>query len=253
MKAAEVNGTPFKDRFSLSPSTAEVEEDPGFVNSLKVLLSPGQRKICLPLWTVWLCFGFSYYGVLLFGILICIIYSLVNLICFLYFAVARVYSKSSGDDDGQTCSFVYWPIFTSAAAEIVGCMLTVFIIDKWGRVRSQALWYSVAGAAALMFGVEAMPSTLIFIFSLLARMGSMGASACTWVATPELFNTRHRATAHAIANLVARSGSFLSPFLIGSSSISNFSIGIILAIVNLVTVIAVFMLPETKGKLAAYF
>jgi hypothetical protein len=65
MQAAEVNNTPFEKSFTLTQGPEIVHDDA--LDSLKELLSKTQRKICLPLWTVWMSFGFTYYGVILFG------------------------------------------------------------------------------------------------------------------------------------------------------------------------------------------
>lgn len=66
------------------------------------------------------------------------------------------------------------------------------------------------------------------------------------VATPELYPTHTRATAHAIANSISHFGGFLVPYLIDSATIP--ATGVVLAIMNFVGMFSVFFLPETLGK-----
>jgi hypothetical protein len=59
------------------------------------------RWISLPLWAVWLLFGFCYYGIILF--------------------VTRVYSKPN-PDGSESCSFDYEDVFINSIAEFVGTL-----------------------------------------------------------------------------------------------------------------------------------
>lgn len=49
--------------------------------------------------------------------------------------------------------------------------------------------------------VEVLP-----FISMIARMGAMGSSCATWVATSELYPTEMRATGHSVASALARIG-----------------------------------------------
>ena len=78
-------------------------------------------------------------------------------------------------------------------------------------------------------------------------MSIIGANSSVATGTPELFPTKHRATAHAVVNSAARLGSFFSPYLVEARVLSNTTIGITIAVVNLIGMSAAFCLPETKG------
>lgn len=93
--------------FSLAPMVEKVD-DANFLDFLK----PGRRELSFPLWTVWLCFGFVYYGIILF--------------------VSRVFSDENvdDDDDNTKCSFAYQEIFISAASEVLGVAFTAVVIDR---------------------------------------------------------------------------------------------------------------------------
>lgn len=183
--------------------------------------------ITIPLWTLWICFGFCYYGIVLL--------------------ISRVFEKeSSGDDDSFQCDFKYTEIFGSAASEVGGVVICALTIDRWGRVYSQMSQYFAAGVAVLFVGFS-MPDGWLTFFTILARMASLASTLSTWVATPELFPTRLRATGHSVSSSLARLGSFSVPFLI-SSDASLLTVSVVLCVVNIVAAIAVYFLPETKGE-----
>lgn len=208
--------------FKLNPVDDKLE-DPSPLE----FLAPPLQRITLPLWVVWAGFGFTYYGVILF--------------------VARVFEHDHNDDEADVCSFDYQAIFISAASEVVGCVLTSLAIDVWGRVGTQAAMYIGAGLG-MMFMSLSLPLSSLVAVSLCARMASYSGNCATWVHTPELYNTRMRATGHSLANAMARIGAFFSPFLVESNRISLPGIGGVLLVVNLVTAACAVLLPETTGK-----
>lgn len=198
-------------------------------------LKPGQRGLSIPLWTVWIAFGFSYYGIILY--------------------VTRVFDHTNDEDDDvnddESCDFDYREIFLSALSELIGVLIAAFIIDRYGRVPTQTLLYFLSGVGALMMGILSSSDTsesVIAVFGVVARCSVMGASCATWVSTPELFPTHLRATGHSIASSVARLGAFSAPFVVDDHAISLFKVGLILAIVNFIATGAAFVLPETLGK-----
>jgi len=196
-------------------------------NALKTdlwdLVGPYLRWISFPLWIVWFTFGFSYYGVILF--------------------VARLFTSTTTST--TECSFDYQSIFLNSIAEILGVAITVGFIDKFGRSRSQAILYLLAGVFALSMGLS-LPFAFLSIVSGLGRMFAMGASSVTWVATSELYPTRVRATGHSICSALARLGAFISPYVVqGNMSVG--SVGGVLLAVNVVAATASMMLPETVG------
>ena len=203
--------------------------------SLHDFVKPGQRGISIPLWTVWIAFGFGYYGVVLY--------------------VTRIFDHTNdGDDDesdDDSCDFEYAEIFYSALSEIIGVFVASFIIDRYGRVPTQTYFYFFAGVGSFLMGLLAAVDAsdeVIAIFGVVARCSVMGASCATWVSTPELFPTHLRATGHSISSSVSRLGAFSAPFVVDNHSISLFMVGVVLAIVNLVASGAAYILPETMGR-----
>lgn len=184
-------------------------------------------SLTIPLWSVWLTFGFCYYAVILF--------------------VTVVFEKTDENDDGLTCDFDYAPIFLTAVSEVAGIFFVAVGIDRMGRVKSQIIYFAAAGLFVALMGAHLTGSGLLAV-SLFARMAAVAATCAVWVSTPELYPTEIRASAHAAANCMARVGALLSPFIAESRNLSHLGIGLIIGIVNLCGAMAAYFLPETAGK-----
>lgn len=128
------------------------------------LLNASLRRTTICLWTIWLGFGFCYYGIVL------------------YFP--RMFSKIQKDN---TMTFDYQPIFLSAVAEFLGSFLTILVIDRFGRRKTQYGFY--AACALFLFILSNNISLDVNTFtSILARACIVGGSATTWIATPGTYN-----------------------------------------------------------------
>lgn len=206
--------------FSLSADFIATVPDASFYDLVK---SPKMRRTTFPLTLVWMSFGFTYYGIILF--------------------VSRLYSTAS--ESGSSCSFDYQSIFINACAEFAGVTIGVVVIDYWGRRWTQGILYLAGGAAVFCMGLS-LPAVGLLTIAWLGRMLAMASSSATWVATPELFPTEMRATGHSICNVGARLGAFCSPYFI-AADINVIGIGIGLAVVNALAAFSSFLLPETTG------
>jgi hypothetical protein len=120
-------------------------------------------------------------------------------------------------------AFDYSAIFISSSAEVIGLMIAIFTVDRFGRVATQVWSYLLGGLCILILGLldfyvggdvkddlldmshvgDDMTSTeqerrqLIF-FAFLARMFMMSATSITWLHTSELMPTEIRATGHGL-------------------------------------------------------
>ena len=218
MDAAAYNNTTLP-KFTLRPPQDLIVESVSYSEFFKRDMLP----ITIPLWSLWCCFGFMYYGIVLL--------------------ISRLFEKET-DDDGYNCDFDYQEIFISAASELGGVIICAFLIDRMGRVKIQVGFYVAVAVGVLLIGIK-MPGSLLVVFSTIARMCAMGATIVTWVATPELFPTRVRASGHSIASSIGRLGAFTVPFLV-SSPAPIFVVCTIIAVVSLVAAASVWFLPETQ-------
>mmetsp|Transcript_12455 Transcript_12455/g.15002 ORF Transcript_12455/g.15002 Transcript_12455/m.15002 type:complete len:551 (+) Transcript_12455:138-1790(+) len=212
-------------------SSVQSESKPSFQDKLKKPLEVFSTRALsirtLLVWTVWFMFGICYYGLILL--------------------ISRVYDIGE-TDDGQSsskCSFHSLSVVFASSAEVVGLTVIVFTIDSLGRRGSQAGFLLIAALGTFFLGLVSSAS-LVSVFAFFARGASMGASAVTWVAVPELYPTKLRATGHSLANTMARLGAFVSPFIV-DSTLSIFHVALIFAIANMISFTSVLMLPETAG------
>jgi MFS family permease len=150
--AAALNGV------SLPPFSFQHEnrEKLSVEHYLRRFLEIETLRYTIPLWAVWMLFGFTYYGVILF--------------------VGRVYSNSSSDDDsGGTCSFDYESIFINAVAELGGVTMSALFLERTGRVRLQVIFYIASGLTVFFMGFP-LPDWLVLFVSMISRMCVMTAS-----------------------------------------------------------------------------
>lgn len=227
----EISGLDFKCRMS----TNEDNLEPQGTILRSLLFSWTNIKKFGPLCLIWCCFGMSYYSTILF--------------------TGMVTETSADDDvnsnDAPKCSFSYPSMFYSSLSELIGCTLVALVIEKWGRVRSQAALYATGVVGAIGMGIVASSGRhqpLFVMFSGIARLGVFSASACTWVHTPELFHTDVRATGHAVTNALSQIGAAVGPFIVYSFK-GYFDIGLVIAAANALCCVCVLCLPETVGTI----
>jgi len=182
-------------------------------------------NVTVPVWMVWLVFGFTYYGIVLF--------------------VGRIYSESDDDGDDTKCKFDYPPIFINAASEVVGVAVGALVIDGWGRKMSQMVFYITGGICVFLMGFETS-AIFVLLVGTLGRVSALIASSATWVMTPEVYPTDLRTVGHASAVAWSKVGAFCVPFLV-TSNVSTTVVGLVLALVNFCGAFACHFLPETKG------
>jgi len=183
-------------------------------------------RTSIPLWIVWTMFGFTYYGIILF--------------------VGRLYSTDDDDgSDDKKCSFDYESIFINSTAEVVGCTVCALCIDRFGRVKSQTLFYLLAGFSVFLMGFET-GVTAVMVVGFMGRIGALAASSATWVTTPELYSTEMRTVGHSTCVAMSKLGAFCAPYLIISSA-SDVTVGIVLCVMNVIGAVAANFLPDTTN------
>eukprot|EP01065_Artemidia_motanka_P033063 TRINITY_DN4002_c2_g1_i2.p1 TRINITY_DN4002_c2_g1~~TRINITY_DN4002_c2_g1_i2.p1 ORF type:complete len:412 (+),score=94.47 TRINITY_DN4002_c2_g1_i2:384-1619(+) len=213
--------------FALSSHTGQTDV-PGVAATLRELWGSRLVRTTLPLWLVWIGFGFVYYGVVM----------LVN----------RLF-ESDGSGSSDAPDFDYPSILVSATAEFAGVALAIPLVDVVGRRKLQAALYAVCGAACLASGLAAAePRWVLLPLTLVARAAAMGSSCVTWLVTPELYPTDIRARGQTYANGFGFIGSIVSPFVIDSPSVSDVGVGAVVLSLCAVCAVAAMHLPfETAG------
>jgi len=231
-KVAKINGKNPDEYFNVDHGYSlrnDVIESSRFSD----LFTPKWRKITLLLWGLWFGFGFSYNGLCL--------------------AIPRVFDSSddgSGTfDEDESPSFNFQALAVSAAAEMIGTLISALVVDSFGRIGPQVVGFALSGFLVffLLWFAHSSPVWLLTILALGARTFEVGASSLSWVITAEVLPTELRSTGHSTANAVCRLGAILTSYAVeGGTSLA--SIAIIMVFVHVFTIFCVSQLPETKGR-----
>lgn len=230
-RAARING---KDPEHLFPNGCELhsaEEEKPLKHLVRDLFSPQWRKITAFVWIVQICQLFAYYGNIELS--------------------AGIFSTTTSNPSApNTYSFDYAPLFAASGAEVVGLTLVILLVERFGRIKLQAIGFATGAALVLTLGALAtygVSHGSEFATSLLARLFFSAAASTSWLTTAEVYNTNIRATGGSFANTLARIGGFLSPYLV-ASQLSRFAVGGVTAGVAILATVAVWQLPETTGR-----
>ena len=133
---------------------------------VELLGTPALRRTSLLLWIIWTSFGFTYYGLIL-------LVTKIN--------SDQVENISSTSINGTLCQFDYLDIFLSASVEFFGVLLTVLLIDRWGRVKTQSSMYLLQGVSFLFLSFLLPFPQAVTLVAMVARLAAMGSSSATWV------------------------------------------------------------------------
>ncbi|TFD30201.1 MFS transporter [Cryobacterium cryoconiti] len=149
------------------------------------LWSRGLRRRTGALWLVWFCVNFSYYGAFIWlpTILVASGYSLIR-------------------------SFAYTLIIT--VAQLPGYAASAFLIERWGRRRTLAVFLAGSAVSAALFGA-AGDATQVIGAGMLLSFFNLGAWGALYAVTPELYPTRIRATGAGWAAGVGRIAAIVAP------------------------------------------
>jgi MFS family permease len=192
-------------------------------------------RLTIPLWTTWLCFGITYYGVILY--------------------IANIYSvHQSLKFETSTCSFDYSSILLSCLSEFLGITLAIMGAARWNQMRAQIYFYVLAGIFALLLGLihSILPTKEnigLLLVSFFARISVMAACTLTWAVTPALIPTQFRSFGHALCVAFSKVGGIVSPFLIYlslsvSPEVSYIIIGIVIAALNFIAAISLYYISN---------
>ncbi|TFC50004.1 MFS transporter [Cryobacterium sp. TMT2-17-1] len=185
-KSAGITAGPYD---SARPAkTGEGPNKTGSRTRVTALWSRGLRRRTGALWLVWFCVNFSYYGAFIWlpTILVASGYSLVR-------------------------SFAYTLIIT--VAQLPGYAASAYLIERWGRRRTLAVFLAGSALAAALFAV-AGDATQVIGAGMLLSFFNLGAWGALYAVTPELYPTRIRATGAGWAAGVGRIAAILAPLAV---------------------------------------
>ncbi|WP_424824459.1 MFS transporter, partial [Rothia aeria] len=182
------------------------------------------RKRTLALCTVWFCINLSYYG-----------------------AFIWIPSLLSAQGFSLVKSFAFTLIMT--LAQLPGYAVAAYLIEKWGRRATLALFLAGSAGAAVCYGLSHSDFYIILSGCFLSFF-NLGAWGALYAISPEVFPTRLRGTGTGTAAGLGRIASILAPLIV-PPLISFGGTGVLFAVFAaafLLAAVTTFALPEKRGK-----
>ncbi|KAJ1924873.1 hypothetical protein LPJ71_000364 [Coemansia sp. S17] len=151
-------------------------------------------------------------------------------------------------------------IIINILGSVPGYWISVFTIERLGRVRIQLLGFAALTVLYLILGfayhqiLDKSSGAFIFIFSLAQLFQNFGPNVTTFVIPGEVFPTRFRSTAHGISaamgklGAIVAQGGFLQLKDIGGKDEWINHLLQIFALFMLLGFFVTFWIPESKGK-----
>ena len=137
---------------------------------------------------------------------------------------------------------------SSASVELLAYILTVFLMDVFGRRPVLTICQIVSGCCCMCAGF--VPQDFFWIRLILSSIGKMGASAVfsvIFIYTSELFPTCVRNSAMGLCSTVARIGAMLAPSIAGLDSVMTMLPFLVMGGAAIMAGCVSFALPETRG------
>ncbi len=188
------------------------------------------QRSTLMLWIAWFSIALAYYGIFTF---------LPLTFAEQGFSSIRTYSNT----------------FILALAQVPGYFSAAYLLERWGRRNTLAVYLLASGVFTFVFAISTSPG-MILIASILMSFFALGAWGALYAWTPELYPTEIRATGVGWASGMSRIAGILAPILggilFGLATTASGSLLYVLSLWSaafLVGGIAVFLLGvETKQQ-----
>lgn len=212
---------------SVPPAVATEERPAPVVTADRPVLKLfGQqlRRRTISLWLVWFCVNFAYYGAFIW---------LPTLLVAAGFSLVR--------------SFEYTLIIT--LAQLPGYAVSAWLVEKWGRRITLAVFLIGSAASAALFGT-ASEVAAILVFGSMLSFFNLGAWGALYAVTPELYPTRVRATGAGWAAGFGRLASIIAPLcvplLLAAGGVA-LPFGVFAAVFA-IAAIGALTLPDLRGR-----
>ena len=140
--------------------------------------------------------------------------------------------------------------FLSTIAQIPGYFAAAFLVERWGRKPTLALFLLGTAVSAFLFGSSGT-GTDAFLWVSLLSFFNLGAWGVVYTYTPELYPTSIRASGAGAAAAVGRIGGigapFVTPLLVGPLGQTGV-FGLFTALIVLTAVVVLVLGEETRGR-----
>src|ERR671917_75545 len=158
-------------------------------NPVANLWMPRLRRVTIMLWITWFCISLAYYGI---------------------FTWLPAVFVERGLPPLQT----YQNTFILALAQLPGFFSAAYLIERWGRRNTLAVYLVASGIATFLFAIVSGFGGLLAT-AVLMSFFSLGAWGSLYAWTPELYPTEIRTTGMGWASGMARVAGIITPTLGG--------------------------------------
>jgi putative MFS transporter len=142
-------------------------------------------------------------------------------------------------------------LVASALAQFPGYLASMYLVERWGRKRTLALFLLLGGVSGLVFAT-ASTFGVVLVSLVFVSFFNLGAWGAVYPYTSELFPTQYRATGFGMAEGVGKVTAILGPVIFGALIAWQTGILIPLALIAVVMAVGGAILaglgPETKGE-----
>jgi putative MFS transporter len=153
------------------------------------LLRPNFRQTTIFLWLVWFFISFGYYGI---------------------FTWLPNYFRSSG----MEMLPVYRNTFILALAQLPGYFSAAYLVEKWGRKKTLAVYLLLSGVFTYLFAAANSLGFVVFM-GIWMSFFALGAWGALYAFTPEVYPTALRGTGMGTASAFTRISGAIAPTLGG--------------------------------------
>lgn len=149
---------------------------------------------------------------------------------------------------GFTFLRTYQNVFLMALAQLPGYFSAAYLVERWGRRPTLALYLVMSGVFTYLFAVVTGLTSIVSM-AVLMSFFCLGAWGALYAYTPELYPTEIRSTGMGWASGMTRIAGSLGPLLGASLLQTSFTAGLTLyAVAFIVGGVVIFALgTETKG------
>lgn len=188
------------------------------------LFRSGLGRRTVPLWVVWFCVNLSYYGAFIW---------LPTILFNSGFSLVR--------------SVEFTLIIT--LAQLPGYAVAAWLVERWGRRPTLAVFLTGSALAAVLFGGAATEPAILVAGCLLSFF-NLGAWGALYAITPEVYPTRLRGTGAGSAAAVGRIGAIIAPLLVPPLSAlgGNVLLFGVFGAMFIVAAAASLLLVERRGR-----
>ena len=266
-KMAARNGTMSRlpHESDLTIKTRSVHAERTVLQNYQEAFSKGFRRDTILLLIIWFANAFVYYGLVLLTTELALVRERVGVAGVAGVAAdsgnaasasASNRSSTPASHHGLDCAHLFsdsffGEIFIATIAEMPGLVLSVFLVDRLGRKRTQSLFFLAVTLPMIILALVPRSAGGDTFLLFLSRGSSMGAFTTVYIYTPERYPTRFRNTAMGLCFGVARIGGMIAP-LVGQDLPERGMTGAAFAIFITVSIVACvstcLLTTETNGR-----